>query len=133
VGAGLIFGASFWSGLQPLLQYAGEHPLAAGFGFAVGVVVSQLIALALALALVTGALRLSRAPRAIIIITAAVVIHISWRRMMDRTAALTLVPFDLPRYSSSVVFAGLAVIVLLSLTFAYFGRRHSPRETPTAV
>jgi hypothetical protein len=133
VGAGLIFGASFWSSLQPLLQYAGDHPLAAGFGFAVGVVVSQLLALALASALVKGALRLSRAPRAIVIITGAVVIHISWRRMMDRTAALTLVPFDLPRYSSSVVFAGLAVIVLLSLTFAYFGRRHSPRETPTAV
>jgi hypothetical protein len=133
VGAGLIFGVSFWSGLQPLLQYAGEHALAAGFGFAIGVVVSQLIAIAVASALVNGALRLSRAPRAIVIITAAVVIHISWRRMMDRTGALTLVPFDLPRYSGSIAFAGLAVILLLSLAFAYFGRRQSPRETPTAV
>ena len=133
VGAGLIFGASLWSGLQPLLQYAGEHPLAAGFGFAVGVVVSQLIALALAVALVKGALMLSRAPRAIVIITAAVVIHISWRRMMDRTGALTLVPFDLPRYSGSVVFAGLAVILLLSLTFVYFGRRQSLSDNRPAV
>jgi hypothetical protein len=133
VGAGLIFGASFWSGLQPLLQYAGEHPLAAGFGFAVGVVVSQLIALALAVALVKGALRLSRAPRAIVIITAAVVIHISWRRMMDRTGALTLVPFDLPRYSGSVVFAGLGVILLLSLAFAYFGRRQSLSDNRPTV
>ncbi len=133
VGAGLIFGASFWSGLQPLLQYAGEHPLAAGFGFAVGVVVSQLLALTLASALVKGALRLSRAPRAIVIITAAVVIHISWRRMMDRTGALTLVPFDLPRYSGSVVFAGLGVILILSLAFAYFGRRQSASENRPAV
>jgi hypothetical protein len=133
VGAGLIFGASFWSGLQPLLQYAGEHPLAAGFGFAVGVVVSQLIALALASPLVKGALRLSRAPRAIVIITAAVVIHISWRRMMDRTGALTLVPFDLPRYSGSVVFAGLGVILLLSLAFAYFGRRQSLSDNRPTV
>ena len=133
VGAGLIFGASFWSGVQPLLQYAGEHPLAAGFGFAVGVVVSQLIALALAVALVKGALMLSRAPRAIVIITAAVVIHISWRRMMDRTGALTLVPFDLPRYSGSVVFAGLWVLGLLSLAFAYFGRRQSRSENRPAV
>ena len=133
VGAGLIFGASFWSGVQPLLQYAGAHPLAAGFGFAVGVVVSQLIALALASALVKGALRLSRAPRAIVIITAAVVIHISWRRMMDRTGALTLVPFDLPRYSGSVVFAGLGVILLLSLAFVYFGRRQVRSENRPAV
>lgn len=133
VGAGLIFGASFWSGVQPLLQYAGEHPLAAGFGFAVGVVVSQLIALALAVALVKGALMLSRAPRAIVIITAAVVIHISWRRMMDRTGALTLVPFDLPRYSGSVVFAGLALILLLSLGFVYFGRRQSLSDNRPAV
>ena len=127
-GAGLIFGVSVWSGVQPLLQYAGEHPLAAGFGFAVGVVVSQLIALALAVALVKGALRLSHAPRAIVIITAAVVIHISWRRMMDRTGALTLVPFDLPRYSGSVVFAGLGVILLVSSAFAYFSRRQSLGE-----
>jgi hypothetical protein len=76
---------------------------------------------------------LSRAPRAIVIITAAVVIHISWRRMMDRTGALTLVPFDLPRYSGSVVFAGLGVILLLSLAFAYVGRRQSRSENWPAV
>ncbi|HXD20431.1 MAG TPA: hypothetical protein VN654_25620 [Vicinamibacterales bacterium] len=133
VGAGLIFGVSFWSGVQPLLQYAGEHPIAAGFGFAVGVVGSQLLALALAAALVNGALRVSRAPRAIVIITAAVVIHVSWRRMMDRTGALTLVPFDLPRYAGPVVFAGLAVVLLLWLTFAYAGRGQSPRENRTAA
>jgi hypothetical protein len=133
VGAGLIFGTGFWSGLQPLLQYAGEHPLAAGFGFSVGAAVSQLIALALAGVVVKGALRLSRAPRAIVIITAAVVIHISWRRMMDRAGALTLVPFDLPRYSGAVVFAGLGAILLLSSAFAYAGRRRSLGETRPTV
>jgi hypothetical protein len=127
-GAGLIFGASLWTGLQPILQFAGNHPLAAGFGFAAGVVVSQLIALVLAVALVNGALRFSRAPRAIVIITAAVVIHISWRRMMDRTGALTLVPFELPRYSGSAVFVGLAVILFLVLALAHFGRHPSPGE-----
>lgn len=126
VGAGLIFGASFWSGLQPLLQFGGGHPLAAGFGFAVGVVVSQLVALALAVALVKGALTLSNAPRAIAIIAAAVVLHISWRRMMDRTGALTLVPFDLGRDSSSVVFAVLGAILLLAVALASFARRQSP-------
>ncbi|HEX7797550.1 MAG TPA: hypothetical protein VF456_24475 [Vicinamibacterales bacterium] len=132
LGAGLIFGASFWIGLQPILQFAGNHPLAAGFGFAAGVVVSQLIALVLAVALVNGALRLSRAPRAIVIITAAVVIHISWRRMMDRTGALTLVPFELPRYSGSAVFVGLAVILFVVLAFAHLGRHPSPgEEQPT--
>jgi len=127
LGAGLIFGASFWTGLQPILQFAGGHPLAAGFGFAAGVVVSQLIALVLAVALVNGALRLSRAPRAIVVITAAVVIHISWRRMMDRTGALTLVPFDFPQYSGSV-FVGLLVIVFLVWALAHFGRHPSPGE-----
>src|SRR5262249_46544553 len=133
LGAGLIFGASFWSGLQPILQFAGGHPLAAGFGFAAGVVVSQLTALALAAALVNGALRLSRAPRAIVVITAAVVIHISWRRMMDRTGALTLVPFDLPRYSSSAVFVGLGVIVFLLLALAHFGGHPSRGEQQSIV
>src|SRR5262249_53589306 len=133
LGAGLIFGASFWSGLQPILQFAGGHPLAAGFGFAAGVVVSQLIALVLAVALVKGALKLSRAPRAIVIITAAVVIHISWRRMMDRTGALTLVPFDLPRYSSSAVFVGLGVIVFLLLALAHFGGHPSRGEQQSIV
>jgi hypothetical protein len=128
LGAGLIFGASFWSGLQPILQFAGGHPLAAGLGFAAGVVVSQLIALVLAVALVNGTLRLSRAPRAIVVITAAVVIHISWRRMMERTGALTLVPFDLPRYSESAVFVGLAVILSLVLALAHFRRHPSPDE-----
>jgi hypothetical protein len=128
LGAGLIFGASFWSGLQPILQFAGGHPLAAGFGFAAGVVVSQLIALVLAVALVKGALRLSHAPRVIVTITAAVVIHISWRRMMDRTGALTLVPFDFLRYSGSAVFVGLAAIAFLLWAVTYFGHHPSPGE-----
>src|ERR1051325_3101929 len=113
VGAGLLFGAGFWSGVEPLLQYAGVHPFAAGVGFAAGAIGSQLVALALAIALVKGALSLSRAPRAIVIITAAVVIHVSWRQMMDRTGALTLVPFDLPRYAGPVVAASLGVTLLL--------------------
>jgi len=128
LGAGLIFGVSFWSGLQPLLQYAGGHPVAAGFGFAAGAVVSQLIALVLAVAVVNGALRLSRAPRAIVVITGAVVIHISWRRMLDRTAALTLVPFDFPQYSGSAVFVGLVVILSLVSALAHFGRHPSSGE-----
>jgi hypothetical protein len=112
VAAGLIFGASFWSGVQPLLQYAGVHAIAAGVGFAAGVVGSQLLALALASALVKGALSVSRAPRAIVVITAAVVIHVSWRRMLDRTGALTLVPLDLPRYAGPVALASLGVVLL---------------------
>src|SRR5262249_30823404 len=108
LGAGVIFGAGFWSGLQAVFSFAGGQPAAPeGFGWAAGVVAGQLIALALAVALVNGALRLSHAPRAIVIITAAVVIHISWRWMLDRIGALTLVPFDLPQYSGSTVFAGL--------------------------
>jgi hypothetical protein len=47
---------------------------------------------------------------------------------MDRTGALTLVPFDLPRYSGSVVFVGLAVILSLVLAFTYFWRHPSPEE-----
>jgi len=54
--------------------------------------------------------------REIVIIMAAVVIHVSWRRMLDRTGALTLVPFDLPRYAGPVVVAGLGVILLLSFS-----------------
>ena len=118
--------------MQPLLQYAGGYPLVAGFGFAGGVVVSQLIALALGVAIVKGGLKMSHAPRAIVILAAAVVIHISWRQMMDRTGALTLVPIDLPRYASPVVFAALGAILLLALAAAYFGRRHSlSQQRPT--
>jgi len=92
------------------------------------VLVANLVPLVLAVALVNIALRLSRAPRAVVVITAAVVIHISWRRMMERTGALTLVPFDLPRYSGSAVFVGLAVILSLVLALDHFGRHPSPDE-----
>jgi len=84
--AGAILGCAFWSALQSDLQFAGTHALTASFGYLAGAIASQLLALALALGMSRLLLRLSLAPRAMIIIAAAVVIHVSWRTMLDQDA-----------------------------------------------
>ena len=109
IGAGLILGSSFWSALQPNLQFAGSHQLASALGFSAGVVSSELLAVAAAIAAAAILLKLSRAPRAIVVIAAAVVIHIAWRRMLDRIDAFSLVPASAPPVNMTVL-AAIALV-----------------------
>ena len=103
IGVGLVLGCGFWFGLQPLLQFGGTHARASGLSFNLGVVTAELATMALLVAAVQMMLRLSRAPRAAVTIAAAIVIHIAWRRMLDRADALALVQMQAPAVSPALL------------------------------
>ena len=127
VGAGLVVGGGFWIGLQPLVQFGGTHPLAAGVAFTLGVVAGELLTLALGVAALQIVLRLSRAPRAIVAIAAAIAIHVAWRRMLDRADALALVQVTTPAFNPAML-AMIGVIAVATLAgFAVFLRRRHDR------
>ena len=124
---GLIFGSGYWFGLQPLIQFGGVHALASTLGFDAGIVAAEICALALLAAAVQGLLRSSNSPRAIIIIAAAIAVHISWRRMLDRAQSFALVPLNFPAISSTTfILAGIAAAGLAGLLF--FLRRKDRSE-----
>jgi hypothetical protein len=123
VGAGLILGWGFWLGLQPLVQFGGTHPLASGLAFNLGVVTGELVTLAVLMATAQAVLRLSRVPSAAVTIAAAIAIHISWRRMLDRADALALVPVKAPAVDPVMLaWIGAAAIAALAGS-AYVLRR----------
>jgi hypothetical protein len=127
--AGAIAGGTFALGLQPILQFGGIHPAASALGFIVGVMWATLVALALCVAIVQIAVRLSRAPRAAIIIPAAIAIHVCWRELLDRADALTLVPTNAPAINpTTLVFIGAMAMAALA-AFAYV-RRSQPLSVP---
>jgi HupE / UreJ protein len=123
VGAGLILGCGFWLGLQPLVQFGGTHPLASGLAFNLGVMTGELVTLALFVAAVQTVLRLSRVPSAAVTIAAAIAIHISWRRMLDRADALALVQVKTPAVNPVMLAAIGAVAIAALAGSAYFLRR----------
>jgi len=89
---GGIFGYGMWIGLQPQLQFGGAHALLAGLGFAAGVIAAQLITVAACAAIMALSRRYSLSPRRLSIVIAAVVIHLAWRRLLERADGLALVP-----------------------------------------
>ena len=131
--AGAIAGFAFWSELQPVLQFGGSHAVAATFAFGAGAVLSQCV-LFVAAALATNVLlRLSLAPRAAIVIAAALAIHVSWRRMLDRIDALTLVGMPLATDHMAVLTWAAATVLFTVGVLAVAKRRQSltPRSGHT--
>jgi hypothetical protein len=123
VGAGLILGCGFWCGLQPLVQFGGTHPLASGLAFNLGVVAGELVTLALLVAGVQMVEHLSRAPRAAVTIAAALAIHASWRRLLDRADALALVQVKTPAFNP-VMLAMIGTVAIAAVAgSAYVLRR----------
>ena len=130
---GLIFGSGYWFGLQPLIQFGGIHPLASTLGFDAGILTAEICALALLAAAVQGLLRSSNSPRAIIIIAAAIAVHISWHRMLDRARSFALVPLNLPAISSTTfILAGIAAAALAAVSF-FLRRRDHPEIAATRI
>jgi hypothetical protein len=130
VATGTIFGAGFWCSLQPILQFGGSHAVAAGLGFSAGVVLSELVALALVLAAVKTLLALSRAPHAAIIIAAAVAIHVSWRQMLDRADAFALVPAKISSGDIATFAAAAAAAIAIASGSSYLRRRNRSVTRP---
>lgn len=129
--AGAIVGFAFWSELQPVLQFGGSHTVTAAFAFGAGAVLSQCMLLAVAAVVTNLLLRLSLAPRAAIVIAAALAIHVSWRRMLDRIDALTLVGMPLASDHVALLTATGAAIALTVGVLAFLKRKQplAPRAT----
>jgi hypothetical protein len=123
VVAGAVFGAAFWSALQPVVQFGGAHTLTAALAFAGGLVATQLSALAVAALIVFLIPRVSRVPRGITIVVAAIVVHVSWLQMLDHVHALTLVGLPLTTRQLALS-AALAAVIIVAVSW---GRRPAAR------
>jgi hypothetical protein len=119
VGTGLIFGAGFWFGVQPVIQFGGVHRWASLLAFDGGIALTEIFALALIALAVQWLLRFSSAPRVAAIIAAAIAVRISWHQMLDRAHTLSLVPFSFPVVNpAAFTLAAMAVAAALA-AFGY--------------
>jgi hypothetical protein len=125
VVTGAAFGSGFWFALEPAIQFGGAHRMAALLAFDAGIVIGYVSALALFAGAVKCLLRLSSAPRVVVIIAAAIAIRISWHRMLDRAHALNLTPISLPVTNvAAFTLAGIALAAALTASL-YRSRRMS--------
>jgi hypothetical protein len=121
---GLILGGGFWLALQPILQFGGVHPLTSSVAFYVGIVSAEFATLALCFGAVQIVHAVSQASRGVDIIAAAIAIHLSWRRMLERADGLALVPQNDPgRNPMLLAFLAGAAIAALLLAAIYTKRR----------
>jgi hypothetical protein len=118
--AGVVLGYGFWIDLQPTVQFGGIHRLAAGLGFNLGLVTAELATVMAALVAVVIVRRMSKAPRAVVVIVAALAIHVSWRRLLERADALALTPLN-PSVANAllIVMIGMGVALALAAAAAY--------------
>ena len=118
MASGVLLGAACWFGLRPHLQFAGAHALAATLTFTAVVVATQSAALLLCAGAVTIAQRLSRVPRAVVVIPAAVAIHIAWRRLLERADGLALVSLYSPEGNGTLLVVMTAVLIAVLVVAA---------------
>jgi HupE / UreJ protein len=110
VAAGLLFGSGYSFALRPLIQFGGTHRLVSVLAFNSGILISYILALVLLFAAVRVLSRFSSAPRIAAIIAAAVVLRVSWHRMLDRAQDFSLASMSFPAVSNSTLtLAGIAV------------------------
>ncbi len=69
--------------------------------------------------------RISREPGALAAVIAAIAVHVSWRRMLERADALTLVPLDMQAQTHVLlqVVGGIALVLLLVTLYLQRPRR----------
>jgi hypothetical protein len=122
--AGLLFGSGFCFALRPLIQFGGAHRLSSVLAFNVGITISYIAALLLLFAAARTLRRFSSAPRVALIIAAAIALHISWHRMLDRAHALSLSPMTFPVTNPAMVILAFVATVAFA-AWAYRSRRMS--------
>ncbi len=128
VAAGLLFGSGYCFALRPFIQYGGTHRLVSVLAFNAGILASFVLALVLLFAAVKFLLRFSSAPRIASIIAAAVVLRVSWHRMLDRAQDFNLASMSFPAVSSATLtLAGIAVAAALTALVYRTLRTTSPR------
>jgi hypothetical protein len=128
IAAGLLFGSGYIFALKPLIQFGGMHRFASVVAFNTGILISYSLALILLFVAVRILLRVSSAPRIASILAAAVVLRVSWHRMLDRAQDFSLASMSFPAVSdSTLTIAGVAVAAAFT-AYAYRTRRiASPR------
>jgi hypothetical protein len=123
--AGLLFGSGFCFALRPMIQFGGAHRLASVFAFDAAILVSYASALLLLFGAARALRRISSAPRAALIIAAAVALHVSWHRMLARAHALSLSPMSSPVTNLATILMAVAAAAALAV-WVYRSRRISP-------
>lgn len=118
MASGVLLGAASWFGLRTELQFAGAHALAATLTFTAVVLAVQSAALLLCAGGVTIAQSLSRVPRAVVVIPAAVAIHVAWRQLLERADGLALVSLYSPEGNGTLLVVMTAVMVAVLVVAA---------------
>ena len=115
-GFGLVHGFGFSFALRESLQFAGSHLAVSLFTFNLGVEIGQILALAVAVPLVSLAFKRLVAERLGIIILSAFVAHTAWHWMMERGSSLSEYEFTMPVLD--VAFAASVLRAAIVLTIA---------------
>lgn len=128
-GFGLVHGFAFSFALRESLQFAGSHLAVSLFTFNVGVEIGQILALAVAVPLVSFAFRRVAVERVGVIILSAFVAHTAWHWMIDRGSSLSSYDFSLPALDLAFAASALrAAIVLLVAGGAIWALRELVRR-----
>jgi len=121
-GFGLVHGFGFSFALRQSLQFAGSHLAISLFTFNVGVEIGQLLALAVAVPLVSLAFKYAVAERVGVIILSALVAHTAWHWMLDRGTRLREYEFTWPAVDAALAASAMrAAMVLVVIAAAAWG------------
>ncbi len=120
---GLVLGVSLSVALQPLLQFGGPYRVAAAVGFMAGSATGQVVALLVVLGAASLVGRVSRAPRAVTIVVAAVAVHVAWRHLLERSDGFALAAVNLPTLTPAATASVLIVAVSGVAAVAYARNR----------
>ena len=128
-GFGLVHGFGFSFALRESLQFAGSHLAVSLFTFNVGVEIGQVVALAVAVPLVSLAFKRVVSERVGIIILSAFVAHTAWHWMTERGSTLSQYEFTMPVMDVAFVASVLrAAIVLMIAGGAVWAMRELVRR-----
>jgi hypothetical protein len=124
LATGLVFGSGQWFGLEPTIQFGGLHRLESAVAFEAGILICCLFSLAVFVIAMKCLLRFCGVPSVAVILVAAIVVRISWHRMLDRAHALSLVPIKLPEADfRTLAIIGIPALAIMLMATAYRSRR----------
>jgi HupE/UreJ protein len=92
-GLGIVHGFGFSFALKELLQFAGDHPIAARLGFSVGIAIGEIAALLVFMPALALLFKFAVPQRLGIIIVSALAAHTAWPWLLDRWSALAKFPY----------------------------------------
>ncbi|HLJ17760.1 MAG TPA: HupE/UreJ family protein [Bryobacteraceae bacterium] len=127
IAAGLLFGSGYSFALSPFIQFGGTRRLVSVLAFNAGILAGYSLALVLLFAAVGILLRFSSAPRIASIIAAAVVLRVSWHRMLERAQDFSLASMSFPAVSNSTL--TLACVAVAAAFTAYLYRTRQITST----